>query len=387
MLKNSNRFFLKLKKAILDPNKIPIYLNNKLKLYYYLESLNKFPTEIVLNITNNCNFKCLMCDIGQKNSKSNLTSTWKIDTNDSLTLEDWKQFIDNIAVYNPTIQLTGPEPMISKNFIEIIQYLKEKKLRVGITTNGWLLSKHLETLFALKVNYIGISIDGLEDVHDKMRGVNGSFKRIIDCFKAAEKLQKRYPNHTEIITNTTITKLNYLQLEELVQKISEYNVSSIYLSHLWSRDKLSVTEHNKIYGKRWKALETNTYMDVKDIDINILKKTLIKIKNKYSNISFYPKLTENELIKYYTNPTSKIVRKCMVPWNQLDIFSNGDIVIGGQCFNVKPLGNIKTDNIKEIWVGTKYTEFRNELKKNSFYFPGCSKCCALFKYDIPPNSF
>ncbi|WP_192814699.1 radical SAM protein, partial [Treponema pedis] len=118
----------------------------------------KFPLQVGLNVTNKCNLKCVHCSKKNKNED----------------MLNWKEIIDickNKEVLN--IYLTGGEPFLHNDILEIIKYIKEKKITLSILTNGILLTEHicrnLAALLNNNTDYMQISIDSVYDKYELYR--------------------------------------------------------------------------------------------------------------------------------------------------------------------------------------------------------------------------
>ncbi|MEW6067658.1 MAG: radical SAM protein [Nitrospirota bacterium] len=123
-----------------------------------------------LQITNKCNLKCRHCYIGDKDISE-------------LSVEKIKNILKEFEeMQGLRTLITGGEPLLHSKFDEINEMLPEFFIRKVLFTNGLLLNKRI--LKRLNVNEIQISIDGLEDAHDSLRG-KGTFKVAINAVKHA----------------------------------------------------------------------------------------------------------------------------------------------------------------------------------------------------------
>jgi len=138
----------------------------------------KMPNDLVLAITYNCNSKCRMCNI------------WKMEQMPLLDLIEYKKLPTNIKEVN----ITGGEPFLSPNLIEIIKILisKNPKVRIIISTNGFateLIKSKMKEILLIKPDIgLGISLDGLGEVHDQVRGIVGGFQKVMSTISALKEL-------------------------------------------------------------------------------------------------------------------------------------------------------------------------------------------------------
>jgi radical SAM protein with 4Fe4S-binding SPASM domain len=150
-----NEGILTEKKAIL---KRPPLIKSSFPSLRYLE----------LQITDKCNLRCRHCYIGDKGSIE-LSS-------DSIRaiLQEFEE------MQGLRVLITGGEPLLHSRFHEINRMLPDFFIRKILFTNGLLLSN--EILKCLNVHEIQISIDGLENAHDYLRG-KGSFRSVMDAIR------------------------------------------------------------------------------------------------------------------------------------------------------------------------------------------------------------
>ena len=119
-----------------------------------------------LQITDTCNLRCKHCYIGDEAGHELAPDQIRA----ALTQFEEMQGL--------RVLLTGGEPLLHTKFDEINEMLPDFLLRKVLFTNGMLLTKDL--LKTLKVEEIQVSIDGLEQAHDKVRG-NGTYKRAMEA--------------------------------------------------------------------------------------------------------------------------------------------------------------------------------------------------------------
>ncbi len=121
-----------------------------------------------LQITDKCNLRCRHCYIGESGS-------------DELSLNEIRAVLSEFeAMQGLRVLITGGEPLLHSGFMDLNEMLPEFSLRKILFTNGALLDKG--KIAQLKVDEVQISIDGLEDAHDALRG-QGSFSTAVDAIR------------------------------------------------------------------------------------------------------------------------------------------------------------------------------------------------------------
>jgi radical SAM protein with 4Fe4S-binding SPASM domain len=173
-----------LKEGILTEDKVslerPLLIKSPDPSLRYLE----------LQITNKCNLKCRHCYINPRYinppspplSKGGKMEFSNKNFNELPVKKIRKVLHEFEQMQGLRVLITGGEPLIHRGFKEINEMLPEFFVRKVLFTNGLLLDK--KVLKKLNVNEIQISVDGLEEAHDFLRG-KGTFRSTIDAVKRA----------------------------------------------------------------------------------------------------------------------------------------------------------------------------------------------------------
>lgn len=144
--------------------------SGKLPSHLLQFSKDKKPV-VVWNMTRRCNLKCVHCyaqAVGEKGG-------------DPINTERALAMIDDLAAYGaPVMLFSGGEPLVREDLVDLAKHATEKGMRAVISTNGTLITpQKAAELKRVGLSYVGISLDGMEDVHDHFRGVPGAFKKAL----------------------------------------------------------------------------------------------------------------------------------------------------------------------------------------------------------------
>ena len=173
---------------------------------------------VVWNTTRACNLNCIHC-YARAVHRSNERE---------LTTEQGLNLIDDMATFGvPVILFSGGEPLLRPDLTELARYAVDKGMRAVISTNGTLIDEEkATTLKDAGVSYVGISLDGLENVNDHFRRMQGAFKMTLNgiknCKKAGLKVGLRF----------TMNKLNVDQVPGIFDLVEEMNIERICFYHL-----------------------------------------------------------------------------------------------------------------------------------------------------------
>lgn len=345
---------------------------------------SKSPLQISLRITNLCNHRCAVC--GQYGEKGYMHTTNGKHLFNTLDVEVYKKLVDEVAYYKPLFYLTGGEPFLYPKLMELMKYIKQKGCLATLVTNGSRLKDNAKQIVEDGWDYVMVSLDGPEEVHDKCRGVKGAYRAAVDGLIALRKEKEMHKKAKPyILTSTTISKVNADILEktfEIGNKVKpDYMI--VYLS--WFTSEELGKAHSEIIKKEfgiepytWKSY-TNRY---NEIELDSLVNAIKKVKEKKWPFSYLviPNIPLKDVKDYYKYPAKMFgYSKCAAPFFMIDIMPNGDVVTCRDYVDIK-VGNIIEKPLLEIWNDKGFVKFRKLLIKRKGLLPICSRCCGLMGY-------
>ncbi|MBC7188727.1 radical SAM protein [Candidatus Aerophobetes bacterium] len=173
------------------------------------------PPVVVWNFTNLCNLKCRHCyqDAGKR-------------LKDELSLKKRLEIVDELAGEDVfSIAYSGGEPLMDKDIWKVLERGAKQGLYQSIATNGTLITPEVAKKLAdVGVNYVEISLDSTRpEVHDKFRGVPGFWEKAVKGIENAVA-QGKY----EVGIASTITQVNFEELEELIQFSKNIGANKFY---------------------------------------------------------------------------------------------------------------------------------------------------------------
>lgn len=173
---------------------------------------------VIWNLIRRCNLTCKHCYA---------TSADKDFPGELNTSEVFNVMSDLKSFGVPVLILSGGEPLMRSDIFEISHHAKDMGFYVGLSSNGTLINEgNIEDIVNVGYDYVGISIDGLRETHDKFRRKQGSYDAALNgirlCRDAGIKVGLRY----------TLTQDNKQDLPALLQLMDDEGVDKFYLSHL-----------------------------------------------------------------------------------------------------------------------------------------------------------
>ena len=172
---------------------------------------------VVWNVTSRCNLACTHCyaSVGQ-------------NCGDDLNTREALGVIDDLAAFGaPVVLFSGGEPFVRPDILTLARHAVGKGLRVVFSTNGTLIDAKLaEEVKSIGVSYVGISIDGMEEVHDRFRAREGAFRDAVrgmrTCREAGIKVGLR----------VTMTRDNVGEIPAIFDLMEQERIPRICLYHL-----------------------------------------------------------------------------------------------------------------------------------------------------------
>lgn len=293
-----------------------------------------------------CNLNCLHCG-----------SDCKTDSSvKDMPADDFLKAISEIeSITNPNktmIVFTGGEPLLRNDIEQIGMKLYQKGFPWGMVTNGMALTeKRFGSLLNSGLRSITISLDGLEESHNWLRGNLQSFNRSINAIQLLPKTQ-----HLEYDVVTCVNRKNFTELEQIRDLLITIGIKEWRIFTIFPIGRARENQQLQLEQNEFKGL------------FEFIKQTRQskKIKLNYGCEGFlgnYEKEVRDNL--FY----------CQAGINVGSILADGSI---SACPNLRRnfiQGNIYKDNFADIWQ-TKYEKFRDR----SWTKTGICSECDYYKY-------
>jgi MoaA/NifB/PqqE/SkfB family radical SAM enzyme len=281
------------------------------------------PKWIVFMPTDKCNSRCIHCNIWKNKS---------VEKNPLTPEEIGKIFSDDLFEEVEYVMCTGGEVTLREDLEEIFLRLQKAlpKARLQLSTNGLLperVTKVVNTAMKNNIYFsVGVSLDGIGEDHDRIRGIKGNFEKVDRLIHELVKMRKIHKERLNISAGIVLSDLTLNSLSEVRSYTNKLNIN---LEEQWYNQ-------SSFYDNIEKNIITNQLINaIKSQPISPLQDNWLKLLNGNS-------------IKFTCFAMNTFcILKC-----------NGDIVPCLNLFNIKA-GNVREKSATEIWHSYEMKKVRN----------------------------
>ena len=325
----------------------------------------RLPISLTVSITNVCNSRCKTCNIWKLYQEENELSKGK-----ELELHEFEKIFKKIGKTVFWYTLSGGEPLVRNDVVDIVEAMRkynDPKILI-IPTNGILtdrILKRSEKILDIMNDttvIVNLSLDGLKERHDEIRGVAGNFDKAMETYEGLKGMKERHPN-LELGVHSVISRFNVNEIPKLYPWIKENLAPDSYISEIAeNREELFNVEDDIAPG-------VEEYSKV----INGLREEQIK---EFKKLRGVPKIIQAFRIEYYDLVVRQLREKreilpCYAGVASGQISAYGDVwpcCIHGYKYS---MGNLRENdyNLKRIWYSEKAKDIRRMIRNSHCYCP------------------
>lgn len=300
------------------------------------------------HLTERCNLRCMHCY--QDGTRG-----------DELSLEEVRCGLDEIGdmfsswseahglKFAPSFNITGGEPLLRKDLFEVLGLVADRQWDSFVLTNGTLIDATTAgRLAGLGVGGVQISLEGPEAVHDLFRGP-GSYQASLGGIRAL------LDAGVEVTVNTTLSEINAGGFFELAETASRLGVQRLGYSRLVPSGRGGSLAHAMLapdaVRRLYERINKLSYPGMKLVSGDPVAARMRAADNGFQDEGDIP------------------AGGCAAGVSGLTILADGTIV---PCRRLPlPLGNIRTDSLREIWAASPLLD---ALRSRSGYEGACRTC-------------
>ena len=282
-----------------------------------ITNLPSFPRYIDIELTNMCNFQCLMCPVGTKSMKR---------SQGIMDEKIFKKIIDEINYFKTPIRfIRWGEPTIHPKFLDFLKLAKNNQIHCHLNTNGSKITEEMIDVFiSLPLDSIKFSFQGVDNKsYAEMRNIN-FFDKLIDIIKLFYKMRGNKPfPFIHVATTTT------------------YETSE-QIDHFYQMMK----KHTDLVTGGKTLMEIIDPLEVKLSNENRERLNFLK--------------TQETLVKKHFDICPEVFDKLSINW---------DGTVSACCSdydNKMIVGDLRKNSLKEIWLSEKMKIYRTILAERRY---------------------
>lgn len=318
---------------------------------------------VVWNVGRRCNLRCVHCYSGSRDRRYE----------GELSTDEGKALIEDLADFGvPVILFSGGEPLLRPDILELIAGARNRGVRSVLSTNGTLITPQLaRELRRLDLSYVGISFDGLEQTHDRFRGVKGAFGQAMaglkNCQEAGIKVGLRF----------TINRRNAEEIPGIFSLLQQEDIPRVCFYHL-----VYTGRGSRLVAEDLNHEETRRAVDqIIDLTRDLFEaghpKEVLTVDNHADGVYLYLRVKQEdpvraqgilELLRMNGGNSSGHGIGC-VSWD--------GVVHADQFWRHHSFGNVRLRRFSEIWTDIS-DPLMARLKNKKAHVKGrCARCRYL----------
>ncbi len=340
--------------------RIPLY-----QMYRKFGWPRLLPINLTLTPSPRCNSRCLTCNIWKKRE-------------DDLTLAEWEQIFQSLGRAPFWVTISGGEPFLNPEIVEFVRALYRhcQPGIINIPTNGLLDRVVPQRVAAIAEScpqtqiIVNLSLDGVGEQHDHIRGVPGSFAKFEKTYRALRELD--YPN-LAIGIHTVISKFNVRHLDPVFDYalslspdsyITEVAEERVELDTVGSNITPAADEYHRAIDRLIARLNRRTFRGISQITHGF-------------RVEYY------KLVKRILVERAQVI-PCYAGWASAQIYANGDVwpccVRADTILNLRHVGY----DFKRVWFSPEADRIRRSIYARECHCPlaNASYTNMLHNYQI-----
>jgi len=338
-----------------------------------------FPQSISFTLTNACNLRCRMC--GQWSEEGYVRADKKRIRNE-LSLVDWKRLIDELADHGvPALLLRGGETFMFPEIIELLNYIHTKGLIISIDTNGTMLKQYASDIVRIGKIHLTISIDGPEEIHDLVRGVKGTFRRVAEGVAAIHAEEVRQDQKISLSLNFTICAESYRYMSALPEVARSMGIGVVCIvpyyyfpESIGRAYEIEMQEQFGCPAYSWVGF----HHEASGVDFDIFQQQLQQYQASLGAVYSFPYMAFNEedYRKWFADATTQVwPQPCSNVEKLIDIQPDGR---ANFCvdFPDYSFGNVKEATMEQLWNSPEAERFRQYRRQKLLGV--CYRCGARY---------
>ncbi len=337
------------------------------------------PLRVMLDTTNRCNIRCVMCHFAYPAAWEQPLERW---TSEFLAVVERE-----VLPHACQAQLSlGTEPLMWKPFPDLLDACKRAGVPyIEMYTNGLLLSEELAAkIVATPMSRVQLSLEGASAAGYESVRVGGSFARFCEGVRLLAEAKLRARSELPVLQfNVTLLRRNAHEVEDILRLAKELGVSDLDFRHVVQHDGLGMEPESFLNDKpgynrlmrRVRALARELGLTIvvqpKDFDLGAQSEPEPAPPARLRPDAVAPR-------QYLPSvPPPEVeghgIPQCWAPWRQILIRSDGSVVPCPFWYTPDSMGSLQRQSFMEVWEGEPFRRLRHGLLTRD-YHENCAKC-------------
>ena len=298
---------------------------------------------VVLSPHNQCNCRCVMCDI------------WKIRDPEAILMSDMERLLRSLVELGVRwVAFTGGEPQLNSSLFHFARMLRSEGIRVTLLTAGLLLEEQAEAV-ARNIDDLIVSLDGPSGIHDRIRRVPHAFDRM----KAGVRAVLQLGPEIAVRGRCTVQKMNRCALRATIDTAKSIGLRSI--SFLAADVTSTAFNHPESWSAKQRSPVALESREVDELDTEI--EALISFNEADLQSGYVVEGPDKlrRIVRHFRaclGELEAVSPVCNAPWHSAVIDASGNV---RPCFFHPVIGNLHDQSLPEILNGPRALQFRSDL--------------------------
>jgi MoaA/NifB/PqqE/SkfB family radical SAM enzyme len=314
------------------------------------------PTVLHINVNLRCNTTCAMCNI------------WELKSPQELTLQQLDAIFSDPAYSRVEyIVLAGGEPTLRNDLAEMVELMHKHmpRLKKLLLPSNVINRASIQKQYPNIARYcaqnkirlsLGVSLDGIGETHDKIRGVKGAFKKVMENIEFLKQLQKEVPFNVGI--DPTIFSMNVREMEKLKDLAERLNMPITFQIAALADDYY----HND-------DIENVLQVSTEDrASLAAFLRRQVAESSLLDSLAYY----YAEVVEHFEGASS---RGLPCPFADQGLLLNPDGSLQ-YCHNSRPIGNALEKSSAELYYAPENQAYRGTVQRE--VCPSCRMSCLFF---------
>jgi radical SAM protein with 4Fe4S-binding SPASM domain len=235
---------------------------------------------VVWNCTRRCNLRCIHCYAGSDAGRAP----------NELTGDEARYMIDDLAAFQvPALLMSGGEPLLREDLMDLARYARDRGIRPTLSTNGTLITAAVaRDIQRAGFTYVGISLDGIGEVNDRFRGADGAFDKAVTGFRHLREVGQR------VGLRLTLTRQTVRDLDAIFDFLEQEGVDRACFYHLVYTGRAGTMADDDLpWTAARRALDT-IFRRTRDFAARGLAKDILTVDNHVDGVYLYLSLLKGD---------------------------------------------------------------------------------------------